>query len=182
MDDGDLYIPEAVRIAFWNWHMEGYTPAEIARYSEADFAAAGLPARDCHSSEVRRVLSETPPQAVLGDLRYVHGVRAFWIAAVGILDDDRGTAPGMVFVFQPWRLMSKAFQKGVRAVCRDFNANCAAGDINPQVIEGIEMDVAIRMIDDKGVPAWIVSDDGSVDRYSREFSPGNDDEVGAPAP
>lgn len=180
MGDSELDIPEAVRAAFWNWFMDGYAPAEIARYSYADFAAAGFPARDCRSSEVRRVLSDEPPEAVLSDLRYIHGVRAFWIAASGTLDDDQGTAPGMVYVFQPWKLIAKAFQKGVRAICRDFNVNCASGYIQPQVMEGVEMDVALRMIENEGVPAWIIAENGEIARYSGEFSSQLDADIGGP--
>jgi hypothetical protein len=163
-------IPEVVRVAFWNWHMDGSPAAEIARYSFKDFLDAGLPSRECSSAEVRRVLSETPPQAVLDDLRHIHGVRAFWIAAGGELDGEMGAAPGMVFAFQPWKLTTRAFQKGIRAICRDFRENCSAGYIDPQVIEGIEMEAALRMIANRGVPAWVVSEDGEITRYSGEFS------------
>jgi hypothetical protein len=127
-------------------------------------------------------LSEAPPSTVLTDLRYVHGVRAFWIAANGELDGDMGTAAGMILAFQPWRMTTKAFQKGVRAICRDFRDNCPHGDINPQVMEGVEMDVALRMIGNRSVPAWVVSEDGDVVRYAGEFQIDEDEAPELPTP
>lgn len=162
--------------------MDGSTVGEIARHSWHDLHAAGIPGRECSPAEVRRVLEEEPPEEVMDDLRYVHGVRAFWIAANGELDGDLGTAPGMIYAFQPWRLTSKAFQKGVRAICRDFRDKCPAGDVNPQVIEGIEMDVALRMIKNRNVPAWIVSEDGEVVRYAGEFQIDEDEAPELPTP
>lgn len=161
-------LPHVVRVSFWNEYMNGSTVGEIARYSWHDLHTAGLPGRECSPAEVRRVLEDEPPQPVRDDLRYVHGVRAFWISAVGEMEDGHGTAASFVVAFQPWRLTSQAFRKGVRTIVRDFKDNCPAGHIDPNVIEGFEMDVALRFVE-KGVPAWILDEEGAVARYAGEY-------------
>lgn len=175
-------IPEAVRAAIWNDLLDGAPVAEIARYSHQAFLAAGMEYDECTPAQVRNVLSENPPPKILEDLRYVHSVRAFWIASHGELAEGIGSAEGMVIAFQPWRLKTISFQKGVRAIAKDFRANCVRGDIDPYVIESLEMDAALRMVHCRGHAAWLIDVDGEVSRYAGEFAPDKDLDPETPSP
>lgn len=164
-------IPEAIRVVIWNDLLDGASIPEIARYSHKAFLAAGMEYDECTPAQVRKVLSEDPPPRILEDLRYIHGVRAFWIASHGELAEGLGSAEGMVIAFQPWRLTTISFQKGVRAIAKDFRANCVRGNIDPYVIESLEMDAALRMVHGRGHAAWLIDVDGEVSRYAGEFAP-----------
>jgi hypothetical protein len=173
-------FPDEVRASFWNHWMDGDSPAEIAAHSWSDFHAAGLVDREASSSEVRKVLSEDPPESVKSDLRYVHGVRAFWIAATGVLDECGTDVRGLVIAFQPYRLAAKAFQKGVRSICREFRSMAPRGVIQPHVIEGVEMDAALRLLHSGRTVGWIIDGEGNTRRYMDDFA--NAPATDAPVP
>lgn len=171
MRDGEPIIPEAVIIAVWNAHLDGDSSARISSDSWHYLAALGVRDSELSAAQVRRILAEPPPAAIEADLRYIHGVRAFWIAASGTVEDRDIRVEGAVFAFQPPRLTSKAFQKAVRAIRRDFSGLAPGGYFNPHVLEGIEMEAALRMLEAGRSVAWIIDEDGSITRYAGEFGP-----------
>lgn len=175
-------IPEVIRVAIWRDLLDGASIAEIARYSHQAFLAAGIEYDECTPTQVRKVLSESPPPEILEDLRYIYSVRAFWIASQGELAEGLGSAEGMVIAFQPWRITTIAFQKGVRAIVKDFRANCIRGDIDPYIIESVEMDAALRMVHDRGYAAWLIDVDGKAARYAGEFASDKDLDPESPTP
>lgn len=119
---------------------------------------------------MKRILSDAPPQPIINDPRYVHGVRAFWIAAAGQTDHEDISVSGMVVVFQPYHLVGRIFQKAVRAVCRDFRSLSPGGRIEPQVMEGIEMESVLRMLHSGKTIGWVISEEGEISRYSGQFA------------
>lgn len=175
-------LPESIRAGIWNQYMDGSSAAEIARYSDQLFHEAKLEYSECTPAEVKRVLSAEPPSVVANDLRYIHRVRAFWIAASDQTEGEQGAVKGFVVVFQPWKLTVQSFQRGVRAVCRDFRSLCPTGSINPYLLEGFEMDAALRLIQKNGTPAWIIDGDGGTTRYRGDFSQNEEHSPEQPQP
>lgn len=161
-------IPTEVRVRFWMRLLDGDSVSEIARYSYQDFAAADVEdVSDATPSAVRQVIEQGPPDDIRADPRYVHGVRAFWIGAQ--YPDDEGRVLSMTFAFQPWRLPVKVFQKALRAVRREFSLAHPDGTIDLQTVESVEMDVALRMIENKGYAAWVIDVDGRASAYDGQF-------------
>jgi len=169
MRDGEAIIPEAVVIAIWNARLDGDSVARISSDSWHYLTALGVRDSELSPAHVRRILAEPPPPEIEADLRYIHGVRAFWIAASGTVEDKGIRVEGAVFAFQPPRLTSKAFQKALRAIRGDFHSLAPGGYINLTVLEGIEMEAALRMLEAGKTVAWIIDGDGSVTRYAGEF-------------
>lgn len=167
-------IPDTVRTAIWNCHLDGWRVSEIARYSYQLFPATDEEMRECSSADVRRILSDAPPEQILRDPRHVHGVRAFWIAASGRIEDEDISVEGMVVVFQPHHLIGRIFQKAVRSVCRDFRSLSPGGRIEPHVMEGVEMEPVLNMLHSGKTIGWIISEEGEVSRYSGQFAPSED--------
>lgn len=176
-------LPQAVRVGIWDRLMDGDTPTEIARYSHQLFRNARLQYDECSVTQVRQVLSETPPPEIADDLRFRFRVRPFWISADGDLGDV-GTADSFVIAFQPWRLSTRALHRGVRGICRDFRSRCPTGRIDPQIIEAFEMEHALRRIENHGAAAWIIDEEGTVRHYRGEFSigPTPDESAGPSGP
>ncbi|NTF23493.1 hypothetical protein G6L37_34550 [Agrobacterium rubi] len=177
MTQADDDIPEEVVAAVWDDHLNGSRVSEIARYSHQHFPISHE-FRELSAKEVRRVLDRDPPETILSDARYIHGVRAFWMAAYGTVDEQDIKVEAMIYAFLPPRLNSRNFQKAVRAICRDFKHLSTDGYINPQVMEGIEMETALSMLHSCRTIGWIINDDGSVTRYAGEF----ESEPQAPTP
>lgn len=163
-------LTEEAIAEIWNRHMDGWSDAEIARYSWDLFRGSRDEGRELSSRDVRGILSLDPPAAILTDLRYIHGVRAFFIAATGRVQETDLALNGLVAAFQPYRLNGKLFEKALRAIRRDFASLCPDGKIVLNVVEGVEMDVMLRLLHAGKTIGWIIDGEGEIKRYDGEFS------------
>lgn len=167
-------VSEASKISIWNEWLEGDSINRIAEYA-VDVESG----QDISVRQVNKVLADPPPEVIANDLRYIHGVRSFWIYAEGRMNEVTGKRDAFVVVFCPLRHTSKAFQKAIRAISKDYKTYGASCRLNPYVIEGFEMDAALKFVHEHGYLAWSFDENGEIARYDGRFK---QEEVATPRP
>lgn len=121
----------------WHEWLDGDTINRIARYSHLSVGS------------VKAIIEAGIPETMREDPRHVYGCRALWVAADNI--------PAMVFF--PRRINSTLFVKALRAIRRLHRAT--GEGMNITMLEGIEMDVAFRMVQIRGSKAYRFDVDGN---------------------
>lgn len=167
-------VSEASKIRIWSEWLEGESINKIAEYGFDRESGQNFSVR-----QINTVLAETPPEAITNDLRYIHGVRSFWISAEGRMNDVTGKNDAFAVVFCPLRHTSKAFQKAIRAISDDYKTLGESCRLNPYVIEGVEMDVALKFVHEHGYLGWSFDENGEITHYDGRFKP---EEVASPTP
>lgn len=167
-------VSDASKISIWSEWLDGDSINRIAEYAFDVENGLNVSVR-----QVSKVLAEPPPDVIANDLRYIHGVRSFWIYADGRMNETTGKNDAFAVVFCPLRHTSKAFQKAVRAISRDYKTFGESCRLNTHVIEGFEMKAALKFVHEHGYLAWSFDENGQIARYDDRFKP---EEVAAPKP
>jgi len=121
----------------WDAWLNGDSIQQISFYQE-------LPLR-----QVKAILADEPPESILKDGRYQRNCLAFWVAA-----------DPLIMVFSPRKYTSAVLRKALSDIRR--RERVLGTEIIPHILEGVEVDVAIRMVENRGVRAYHFDNDGEV--------------------
>ena len=141
----------AVRV--WHARLEGASIEAIA-------AREGMAA-----DEVWHVLSRWPPEEIALELRVRTGLRSIWICQEGVarsdvLADAAGRAHPFLLVLVPTDMARPDLRCRLDRVCELVRADGHPGFAFTDVEEGLELELALRMAADHGIPCWEICDDG----------------------
>ncbi len=147
------HVTEAERHEIWNQWLDGDTVSRIHSYQAGELS----------KSAIKAVLDDEPPTAIRNDARWIHGGRFFWISVShGYPKAADGQDMAFVIAKMPYRMTQRAFARGVRAIRRDFKELHPQADLTLGVIEGIEAEVAMKLVANRGFHGWSMDEEGSI--------------------
>lgn len=146
-------VTDKERHDIWDRWLDGDTISRIHRYQAGELSRGAIKA----------VLDDEPPTPIKNDARWIHGGRFFWISVShGCPKASDGEAMVFVIAKMPYRMTQRAFVRGVRAIRQDFRALHPQADLALGVIEGIEAEVAVRFVANRGFHGWSMDAEGTI--------------------
>lgn len=146
-------VTDEERHDIWDQWLNGDSINRIHEYQVGE-----LPKR-----AIKAVLDDEPPPSIRTDARWIHGGRFFWISVShGAPKASDGQIMAFVIAKMPYRMTQRAFSQGVRAIRRDFRVLHPQADLDLGVIEGVEAEVALRFVSDRGYRGWSMDGEGAI--------------------
>lgn len=167
---GNTEPSEAQRALAWDSWLNGDSLARIHRYDLEDLTPA----------KIRDILEGDPPETIRQDLRYRLGGRFFYLMASGVRGAADGGEQPFVVVMQPRKVGAVAFRSAIRAIRRDVRGLGPGAGLNLHIVEGLEADVAVRFVNERGYRGYRLDETGAVERVERFDAPEPEPEPAGP--